>query len=1644
MRRVYAAAFAAVLLLQSSGSAYGASRAVAPNLEISIPRALGITIAQDWLASHAAIMALIQTRSQRQSSPPDFRNVKKGVPLDPSVMRATQRIKPTFTGSGTRLQGPQMLSRPLSPQASKRLAPSVVRTLSGTRPAQTRSTATRSIRTMTVTIGSTNTTGINHWWTYEEGGVPGIGKYMVNVANGNLIVQANDIDVPERGIDLAFRRTYNSMSTRDWNSGYSDDGSPTPGMYGNGWTNTFDAHIAGNSSGGISVFDIDGARYDYTPSGGCLTPPAGQYATLCTDGGTGYLWTKKTGTIYYFYGPTLSGGSAAYAGRLNRIWARNHNNNIVFVYSWVNGDASTSLNLTQIQAQHSDGHTLTLNFGSINGIRLLSSLVRPDGATVSYTYDSSNRLTSVYQIPNNAAGTQPLEGYGWNTGSQMQWASSPRWNNSGATDGGYINFGFNPSNQIAQVNHVGIVNFVPNDGTGTQLQPGYSTSGTSFRAENFSYPASETQLSDTDGHATNWFYDGVGHVTQTQEWTGAPNSLWLTTYASWDSSNNVTETIDARGNPTDYGHDGNGNTIWMQQPTVQTSMGSGRPLARYTYDQYNNLIAYCDPQYVWTTGAQSCPATSGTTHYTWNSSDSNEPYGYLTDTYTPLGYHRWISYSTGAQGGDYGLPTDVNSDCISQVDGTSRCSHQSISYDQYGNPASYNTGVGNWALTYDSINRLTTRKDPDAYTSYTYYYANGQVSKTETPYQHTTGTGTTVAYDIDGNESQQTVYRGGSYNSSGPPTLPPAPQPTQKFYDGADRLIEVQQPRDPNGIGEAYTNPWITRYLYDLSQDHTNGTPTINAQSVWAYGNLYKTEELVPTADIVAFTSTTAIVNGIFHEEKGNAFDALDRPTARYYFVVNSGQNADTLQSETLTYDSANPISSNNAGESSSDCNGLSQCAYYSYDNDGALSRTSHTADTSLDRTLTYDPDGRAVTTTQPSLGNWTASYDADGRLVQSVEPAGMGSPATLTYDYYADGTRSALDVSSYELTQASLFAYAYRDDGKLQSQQINVPSNALVGTTTLTFTYSAAGRLQQRSESGTGANPTPVQYAYDATYGYLTEVDYPGGKDAGLEYDPMGAMLGQNATATGSSITYASTYTYTPRGEMRTTTQFTQGPEPVNVMANGVAVNTNYKSATKTTSSWQVSVDPRMGVVLGSDVSYSDGSGNSQSAAFDALGRATSDDVSSSCATSNDKCLGSDQTNTRTYDQDNHILSDVASDQNGNTTTATYTWGANGHPVAIAATCLAAVTTCGPVGAVSTETLHWAGNQLLFTTHGNVLDDIKIGEIGDITPQDSTYKGLTFWDRDASSAVVFCHNASGAGGSGKPAYTYASLTGTQRTMGPCGPASMLWSSGSGYVRSGSTYLIGWGGVLAMPRGDGFLDGFNQVQGVRIYDPAVNAWATPDAYQGNVHDPMSQKSYVWNRNNPAAYGDPTGFTAQMFFDPSVGDGNVSISWAEADGSYLNMYDAGDIVALVGEPYKISWGASYLQSYGQSAVYQQLLAMEGDPSGHNSDAEFINGVILQLQSVLRAADGWRYSTDGSYRSLTVSQDKTTLSISVASSGIRVSTIWQNRKYFFKSEMRFAWSRNRNVKDPTVQWRGPWNSWQWIPFAQSSEERFHGAN
>jgi hypothetical protein len=391
----------------------------AATLRTIIAGGLVLNLATTSIAPQAMAASPAPVKIVAQVPPPAKMRIPDALRAKAAALHVARPQRPTLAARGThiggvRVAGPALLKFPVHP---KNAAPdpyamsAKYRQMRGIRlpqpagtPAATnpivRGAQSSAIRTestarapaamrrvASVSLSTPSFTGINHYWTYEEDALPGIGKYMANVGNGNLIIQADDMAIPHKGVALAFRRTYNSLSRHDY---VGSDGSQVSN-YGAGWTNTFDAHLAANSGNqygaGLSVYDIDGARYDYLPDGqGHWIPPAGQFATLTYDGGNGYFWTKKSGTVYYFLSVYFGSSLAGLEGRLVTIYGRNNNTHITFSYAFQNGDPSCSCNLADIFAMEEDGRYAALAFSdfTVNGQpqRLLSTLTWPDGTVV--------------------------------------------------------------------------------------------------------------------------------------------------------------------------------------------------------------------------------------------------------------------------------------------------------------------------------------------------------------------------------------------------------------------------------------------------------------------------------------------------------------------------------------------------------------------------------------------------------------------------------------------------------------------------------------------------------------------------------------------------------------------------------------------------------------------------------------------------------------------------------------------------------------------------------------------------------------------------------------------------------------------------------------------------------------------------------------------------------------------------------------------------------------------------------------------------------------------------------------------------------------------------------------------------------------
>ncbi len=238
-----------------------------------------------------------------------------------------------------------------------------------------------------------------------------------------------------------------------------------------------------------------------------------------------------------------------------------------------------------------------------------------------------------------------------------------------------------------------------------------------------------------------------------------------------------------------------------------------------------------------------------------------------------------------------------------------------------------------------------------------------------------------------------------------------------------------------------------------------------------------------------------------------------------------------------------------------------------------------------------------------------------------------------------------------------------------------------------------------------------------------------------------------------------------------------------------------------------------------------------------------------------------------------NTALADCANYAAGPDTTPLYSYDAENHHIS---TSLGADWTnriqWSPGGhAYNFEgwTLHYDGDQILFVTDSNgTLRQAKVDALADIN--EAAY--VTVLDRGVSNEYVSQHNGAYYSGVSlgtslyRPAGSSASSQSVPYIFYGSTNDPMCKKPGAGQFGASCSGL----GNLEYTRLEGFAYNGLTFQGVRAVDDASGHWTTPDAYAGDVHDPMSQKAFMWDRNNPYAYSDPSGFVPQRFISCECG------------------------------------------------------------------------------------------------------------------------------------------------------------------------------
>jgi len=660
--------------------------------------------------------------------------------------------------------------------------------------------------------------------------------------------------------------------------------------------------------------------------------------------------------------------------------------------------------------------------------------------------------------------------------------------------------------------------------SGTAGQPGYTPAYTT----QFTYSPGQTQVvvgAGTGGALTTTYtLDAQGEAVATTDALGSRSSR------TYDADHDVTSRTDANGNQTlsDYQYVGPNGATGLVTETVAPSIQpycplnttTAHPTTRYTYDSANNLIETVRPEGGATLyGYNAAHGVVTTTEELtasgqWRGTiNSYDPYGELTTVTDGRGvsvsgsgvasltsqaslYTRHLGYDS--MGDQTSASTPPITTTLNGVTTTTSAVTTSDTYDLDGNQLTAVSANGATTTTgYDHLGRQITTTDPavklyDGTTTTpvetTQYDAEGNVVRTT----DALGAVTTSSYDPLGRQVATTNPVSGTtlttYNATEQISAQdPQGNVTTNSYDAAGRLIRAT---------DALTG--TVRYGYDAAGNTTAIT------SGDTLGNVIQVETQQYDALNRAITDTVAGPNGASPQTTTTRYD----PDGNTYQV-----NQPTGTTTVDTYDLADQLLTS--------------------ETDGApvlsathQNQTTYRYDTAGNQVETRDPDGRDTTTqydgdnrvtrsvdiTSTGTITTTNQYDPDGNTLQTTTQTQSGTaPVQTTTD---TATYNAVDWTVSATDNGVTTNYGYDAAGQQRTQTYQN------GAATATMALDAEGRM---TALGDGAGHTS-SFGYNAN-DQTTAITLSNGVSEQASYDANGRLTTWHDPGPGQNVTYGYAY---------------------------------------------------------------------------------------------------------------------------------------------------------------------------------------------------------------------------------------------------------------------------------------------------------------------------------------------------------------------------------------------------------------------------------------------------------------------------------------------------------------------------------------
>jgi RHS repeat-associated protein len=666
-------------------------------------------------------------------------------------------------------------------------------------------------------------------------------------------------------------------------------------------------------------------------------------------------------------------------------------------------------------------------------------------------------------------------------------------------------------------------------------------------------------------------YSPQGGLYQTKQLYNSPGvTNWPTTVRYYDGHGSLIETVDPKGNRTDYAYSSNYQYAYLTSETRFVIPNNVIVVNTYGYNSTTGLRIWSQE-----------PDGYGSNHY--NTTFQYDTLDRLTRVSYPTGDYTAYSYSDTS---NYADVTNENG------------WHTRYLYDGLGRLSTTERFLGsksysNETYTYNWINQVVNQTRPGGHATRHVYDAMGRLVETVQPDMNTTS----ITY----NDLRSQVLDIDQYGIM-----------KCQVYDRLGRLLSVVDYSDSSCnplvlAGSTY----VTNYYYD---EVGNLVRTVNAVSLSTTYNYDDLNRLVS----VSYPDNT--VESYSYDNDGNVVQKVDRsglPETYSYDSLNRlireslngtpsvdydyDQNGNVLDTVAwlvnlvifYTYDARNRVTSEEYSATADSTDGftyagetLSMITYpdglkvnYTYDALGRVVRAFKNGNSSNYATLSYYPTDqvKSIVYGNGLYANYT--YDTPSRLSTTslTQPGRNGGTAllSLAYSYNKTGTVSHVsgqvntvninEAYKYDniqrLTNATLtngnvqttLSYQYdslgnrvwqKQNGATTTYSYNTANDELKssssGSASTAYSYDAKGNLL--TKNATAGSTSHGRYAWDGT-GDLANVSSDAGVQGSYVYDPLGRLDGSTEGTTTTFYTYLGTETlYQTTGSSSTDYIFADG----------------------------------------------------------------------------------------------------------------------------------------------------------------------------------------------------------------------------------------------------------------------------------------------------------------------------------------------------------------------------------------------------------------------------------------------------------------------------------------------------------------------